>query len=64
METVAFSYRAITGYAKTGAGPNFTLTVAGTAAFRSAPLDHSHPYNDNDFDIISPRFFLTPFRTP
>ena len=44
VESVAFSYRAITGYAKTGAGPNFTVTVAGTAAFRSAPLDHSYPY--------------------
>ena len=44
VESVAFSYRQITGYAKTGPGPNFTLSVAGTAAFRSAPLDHDHPY--------------------
>ncbi len=44
VESVTFSYRQITGYATTGPGPNFTLTVAGIAAFRSAPLDHSHPY--------------------
>ena len=44
VETVAFSYRQLTGYAKTGPGPNFTLTVAGAAAFRSAPIDHSYPY--------------------
>ena len=44
VETVAFSYRQLTGYATTGPGPNFTLTVAGTTAFRSAPLDHNHPY--------------------
>ena len=44
VETLAFSYRALTGYAATGPGPNFTLTIAGTAAFRSAPLDHGHPY--------------------
>ena len=44
VETLAFSYRQLTGYAATGPGPNFTLTIAGTAAFRSAPLDHGHPY--------------------
>eukprot|EP01046_Picozoa_sp_COSAG06_P002943 COSAG06_NODE_108_length_23594_cov_43.013450_12_plen_1117_part_00 len=44
VETVAFSYRQLTGYATTGPGPNFTLTVAGTTAFRSTPLDHNHPY--------------------
>ena len=44
VETVAFSYRQLTGYATTGPGPNFTLTVARTTAFRSAPLDHNHPY--------------------
>jgi hypothetical protein len=43
VESVAFSYRQITGYAQTGTGPNFTLAIAGTAAFTSGPLT-GHPY--------------------
>ena len=43
VESVAFSYREITGYAQTGTGPNFTLAIAGSAAFTSGPLT-GHPY--------------------
>ena len=38
VESVSFGYRYCEGYATTGAGPNFTLSVAGAAAFKSGPL--------------------------
>ena len=43
VESVAFSYRQCTGFATTGPGPNFTLAIAGSAAFMSGPL-HGFPY--------------------
>ena len=43
VESVAFSYRQITGYKQTGTGPNFTLAIAGSAAFVSSPVT-GHPY--------------------
>jgi lysophospholipase L1-like esterase len=38
VDTVSFSYRQCTGYATTGAGPTFNLSVAGSAAFESPPM--------------------------
>jgi hypothetical protein len=43
VDSVAFSYRQVTGYAQTGTGPNFTLAIATIAAFTSGPLT-GHPY--------------------
>ena len=43
VQSIAFSYRQVTGYAQTGIGPNFTLAIAGAAAFSSGPLT-GHPY--------------------
>eukprot|EP01048_Picozoa_sp_COSAG05_P004522 COSAG05_NODE_247_length_12967_cov_6.810538_9_plen_452_part_00 len=43
VEDIAFSYRQVTGYTQTGTGPNFTLAIAGSAAFSSGPLT-GHPY--------------------
>ncbi len=43
VESVAFTYQQVTGYEQTGTGPNFTLAIAGSAAFTSGPLA-SYPY--------------------
>ena len=39
VDSVAFSYRQVTGYATTvPPAPNFTVSIAGTEAFKSGPL--------------------------
>lgn len=43
VDSVSFGYRQCEGYANTGAGPNFTLAIAGAAAFESGPLA-GHPF--------------------
>lgn len=49
VESVEFSYRYCYGYANTGAGANFTLHVAGSAAY-SSPQFIDYPYKkwEND----------------
>jgi hypothetical protein len=43
IDSVSFSYRQCTGYANTGVGPNFTLSIAGSAAVKAGPLS-GYPY--------------------
>lgn len=43
VDSLEFSYRSCEGYAAVGAGPNFTLTVAGASAYESPPQT-GHPY--------------------
>eukprot|EP01043_Picozoa_sp_COSAG02_P058170 COSAG02_NODE_7195_length_3126_cov_1.920714_2_plen_431_part_00 len=49
VKSLSFSYRQCTGYATTGPGPNFTLSVAGVAAFESPPLS-GFPYKKSCTD--------------
>lgn len=44
VESVSFSYRQVTGYATTGQGPTFALTIAGATAWTSPAL-HGFPYS-------------------
>jgi len=43
VQSIAFSYRQCTGFSSSEPGPNFTLSIAGTAAFESGPLG-GYPY--------------------
>jgi hypothetical protein len=50
VESVSFSYRYCTGYATSGAGANFTLSVAGATAYTSPALaDYPYKKTGNPF---------------
>lgn len=46
VDSISFSYRHCEGYATTGAGPSFTLSIAGTVAFESGAVT-GFPYKSS-----------------